>query len=57
MFLFLIVVLIICLIAGGFGLAVHALIWLFWVALVIFIIGLVFGVVTKAFTRGKKTTS
>lgn len=57
MLIFLIIVLVVCLIAGGFGLAVHALLWLFWVALIIFIIGLVFGLIAKVFTGGRNSSS
>ncbi len=57
MLIFLILVLVVSLIAGGIGLAVHALLWLFWVALIIFIVGLVFGLVARVFTSGKNSTN
>ncbi len=57
MLIFLIVILVICLIAGGFGLAVHALLWLFWIALIIFIIALVFGLIAKVFTGGRNSSN
>ena len=53
----LIIILILALIAGGVGLAVHALIWLFWIGLIVLVIGLIWGFVGKVFTSGRNTGS
>lgn len=51
MILLLMIVLVVCLVAGGFGVIVHGLFWLFWVALIVFVIALVWGLVTRSFSQ------
>lgn len=51
----LLLLLLLLLIFGGVGLFVKGLIWLFWIALILFIIGLVFGLMGDSFGGGWRT--
>ena len=45
------VIIVAAIVAGGFGLAFAALHWLFWVALVVLVVALVYGITQRVFTR------
>lgn len=54
MFVFMIVLLVVWLIAGAIGLVVQGLLWLFWVALALFVLTAVAGFIKGLFKKNPK---
>ena len=50
-----VLVLIVAIVIGGLGLFLKAAFWLFWIGLILLIVGIIWALVSRAFSRGSRS--